>query len=58
VGRGDRSRSPQWKWMAFLRLSKLRKPRAVYFIHWIVESMLSLAASVMPCFREVRILGK
>ena len=37
--------------MAFLKFSKLRKPRAVYFTHWIFELMLSLVAFVMPWVR-------
>ena len=37
--------------MAVLKLSWLRKPRAVYFTHWIFEFRLSLNALVIGWVR-------
>lgn len=34
--------------MALRKRSRLRKPRAVYFSHWILALMLSERALVMP----------
>ena len=37
--------------MAVVKFRVLRKPRAVYFTHWIFELIDSLAALVMRCRR-------
>ena len=52
VGRGQRSRPPQWNRIAVRNRSRFRKPQALIFSHWILALRLSEAAAVeASCFQ-------